>query len=1038
MQRVATALRSLTRPFGRGGRLTYTERLHTGNGCRRCPIPNFAPLAQWDCRVHQPGKDARRFARPSRPPMLRGGGPSYRLHQRQTAVWPSSGCHDGAALLSLHQNGRTVQPPTDRITMHCIAPPYRTLLRRWRLKTDEACADVAVVQRAAFSIRARHRRGKVGEWDGDDDRSADADAHADDVSATVTSGTLFSTLARLFPCSAAYATWRQNLTARVRAGVEDVSARTAADAPGRFCLRNDTEGYDWRRLFLVRYELPPPTTSPSLRSAFKTSLPSSPCAACDAGSHTETPAEGGGAAHQLGDTREEGGAVAFHAHTPLHNFTDEGRAVRLWVRCAFSNGPSTADDAETFFCWSRGATYALYYAAPIISDSQHSLSGVPPAAAPCVQPTAEGGAIRAAWSTAADQESGRWAAPHVAVGPGVMRDCLFRVGELRAIPGLPQPAAITLRPLPLTPFPHRGSSCGVAPTLRTDAATHDTAAAAALTGSVCSLHDYYTHMCGDGSRRRAAKRHAEFARGGASSMQHTAAAAARCEYPLPCRSRGEQARAAAPDTVTPSLVDAVSAAPSARFAFPVFLGHEATSRSTPRHSSGDRWATPTVEGKEKQEPAVRWPTAQACGGASRDDCFIPQPTRPHRVFFGSFTQRHWNCVPSADFLREFLCFHSLNGVAADAQTTEDESGDGFPCSEGGDLLSIAERVVRDYGVGVLLVHTHEWVYFTLLLHTHRAWRVDAAEVGAALGHQCDTRSATLSHHYCFPHPPCRLSTAEMEALLCAEPAEGPQRADAAQRVTLPRTWLVHQSTDVQMEGLIEAWWGRSGLGEAAGQHENAATQSGEGGTLGRGAVTAAEAYAEAGTKSAVVGNGSLSPISHSCDTADDDGEGYDGDGGLLMGHDEVLLHDAGLCGDGRPGHNVTYIHAALQRKRQQHAFEVELLCRYLHHVSPPRTDSTARRDGAHLKEGRPPPPMLQWAASDGGRSESTQSTSLDSFRDPRRCVAVSPLPRGTGLLKNPAWFAKPAVLAEEMRYGIVVKYQRAALAVRRERPLSDL
>ncbi|CCW62876.1 unnamed protein product [Phytomonas sp. EM1] len=39
-------------------------------------------------------------------------------------------------------------------------------------------------------------------------------------------------------------------------------------------------------------------------------------------------------------------------------------------------------------------------------------------------------------------------------------------------------------------------------------------------------------------------------------------------------------------------------------------------------------------------------------------------------------------------------------------------------------------------------------------------------------------------------------------------------------------------------------------------------------------------------------------------------------------------------------------------------------------------------------------------------------------------VAFSPLPPAQYLLKNPAWFAKPFVLAEEMRYGLLIKYNK--------------
>ncbi|CAG9567202.1 conserved hypothetical protein [Leishmania major strain Friedlin] len=385
-----------------------------------------------------------------------------------------------------------------------------------------------------------------------------------------------------------------------------------------------------------------------------------------------------------------------------------------------------------------------------------------------------------------------------------------------------------------------------------------------------------------------------------------------------------------------------------------------------------------------------------------------------------------------------------------------------------DVLEVgcsAAALSASHSVGVLLAHQHEWIYFSVLFHAH-AVQLPRTSAESAAARLASNRSLDLSHLYCFLDPPCRLYTEELEEwaraarerrrerervrddrhirhgpLLSSSAHDAPARThptasrldrgtEASDRVTLvasaplspcaapmasPRTWLVYVHPDVSLQTLPRLW---------SRAFREDASNSGGGGA-------GQEAF-EGGTTR------------------------------VLDGHHEVDGRD------GRAEHEgvvPSYFYAAAARKRRRQAAEVEMLCRHLLSTTPPRRHASsallvhpAEVSVSARARSRGRPIAAASTKADTGMTSSTPSTAallmsdaapqrlptsatglpheVDRHREQQRqalacALLVSPLPRGTDLLKRRRWLVKPFVLVEELKYGRVVKYSHAELAAPR-------
>ncbi|KAG5487188.1 hypothetical protein CUR178_08200 [Leishmania enriettii] len=416
-------------------------------------------------------------------------------------------------------------------------------------------------------------------------------------------------------------------------------------------------------------------------------------------------------------------------------------------------------------------------------------------------------------------------------------------------------------------------------------------------------------------------------------------------------------------------------------------------------------------------------------------------------------------------------------------------------SDASDAGCSTEALSASHGVGVLLAHQHEWISFSVLFHPH-AVQLPGTSTKSAAGLASD-RSLELSHLYCFPHPPCRLSTEELEEWAhatqrrwsewervhkrCCDrrwrsdnrsereeevgdhsphglrslppihsmtgrgqptPRRLSHRTESSHRerrtasepsahmpaseappMPSPRTWLVYVHPDVSLQTVPRLWTCVFG--------EDAPSSAVEGTEGARGAYTTTR---EAGGRNVADG-----------------------------GREEA---GRGGCGDeAEHGHvRPSYFHATVARKRRRQAGEVEILCRYLLLTMLPLSNVSAASCGhqAHASvrararsRGRlvaeaptkatagvaflapslaaspasaAAPQRLPASAAAGPHEEEHR---LRQLRALDCALAVSPLPRSGDLLKRRQWLTKPFVLAEEMRYGRVVKYRRAELVVPR-------
>ncbi|KAG5487952.1 hypothetical protein LSCM1_08267 [Leishmania martiniquensis] len=282
---------------------------------------------------------------------------------------------------------------------------------------------------------------------------------------------------------------------------------------------------------------------------------------------------------------------------------------------------------------------------------------------------------------------------------------------------------------------------------------------------------------------------------------------------------------------------------------------------------------------------------------------------------------------------------------------------------------------------------------------------------------------TAQTHRTVPRPSSGAEPSRCATGTAREPSAS-RSAFAAPPTPSPRTWLVYVHPDVSLQTLPRLWgcvFGEDAPSSLSGGRER------EGG--------ACEAAWDAAGRN----------------EADDDDEEEVGrvERGDQVGHEHVT---------------PTYFHVAVARKRRRQAGEVEMLCRYLL-LTPPllsnaadalgadqaqvpvgsrahsrgrlNTEASAKATAAVTVSVLPTaaprasaaaPPRLPAPVAGsphGGEPQLYQLRALGC------ALAISPLPRSVDLLKRRGWLTKPFVLAEEMRYGRVVKYGLAELTAPR-------
>ncbi|KAG5512471.1 hypothetical protein GH5_08437 [Leishmania sp. Ghana 2012 LV757] len=419
-----------------------------------------------------------------------------------------------------------------------------------------------------------------------------------------------------------------------------------------------------------------------------------------------------------------------------------------------------------------------------------------------------------------------------------------------------------------------------------------------------------------------------------------------------------------------------------------------------------------------------------------------------------------------------------------------------PCATSSLMVSDAseagcstEALSASHGVGVLLAHQHEWISFSVLFHAHAVQLPDTS-IKSAAGLASD-RSLDLSHLYCFPHPPCRLSTEELEEWAHA----ARRRWSECERVhkrCCDRRWRPDNRSERE-EGvgdrsphvlpslpLIHCMTGR---GQSTARRLDRRTES-----CHRERRTASEPSAHLPASAAppmpfprtwlvyVHPDVSLQTVPRlwTCVFGEDaPSSAVEGTEGARGACNTTREADGGREEAGRGGYGdeaehghvrPSYFHAAVARKRRRQAGEVEILCRYLlltmlpvsnvsaafcGHQAHASVRARARSRGRLVAEAPTKatagaaflaPSMAASPASAAAPQRLPASATAVPHEEEHRLVqlraldctlAVSPLPRSADLLKRRQWLTKPFVLAEEMRYGRVVKYRRAELVVPR-------
>ncbi|AYU75651.1 hypothetical protein, conserved [Leishmania donovani] len=647
-----------------------------------------------------------------------------------------------------------------------------------------------------------------------------------------------------------------------------------------------------------------------------------------------------------------------------------------------------------------------------------------------------------------------------------------------------------------------------------------------LVGTVCSLHDYCHYLTGignleDGEAADDADGVAHLspshknqlttdspAFGGRSA--HVPEMASDCvsgtagvSHYIPADAA---AAASSPPSFPPPKINAAAPANMFRFAPPLSRGAEKTGRgmcftnlSKRLQVLGDDDGGKAVLSELDDQQQVRGKHGTATAGI-----------RPRRLY-EDVGHHHWSCIASDAFLEEKVricrrshepsrttaavsCAHPpappqrLHVAAPVPRRQERAAHSGreraAPKTDAGvlplsstscaalspaapDVLEVgcsAAALSASHSVGVLLAHQHEWIYFSVLFHTHAVQlpRTSAASAAARLA---SNRSLDLSHLYCFLDPPCRLYTEELEEWAHAarerrrerewvrdgrlirhgpppspSPHDAPARThptasrlsrgtEASGRAALvasaplspcaapmasPHTWLVYVHPDVSVQTLPRLWTRAFG--------EDTSNSSGGAG----------QEACEGGTTRVLDGR-------HEVDGRDGRAE-----------HEGVV---------------PSSFYAAVARKRRRQAAEVEMLCRHLLSTTPPRRKASsallvhpAEVSVSARARSRGRPIAAASTKADTGITSSTPSkaavlmsdatsqrlptsaTALPHEADGHRqqqqqalacALPVSPLPRGTALLKRRHWLAKPFVLVEELKYGRVVKYSHAELAAPR-------
>lgn len=667
--------------------------------------------------------------------------------------------------------------------------------------------------------------------------------------------------------------------------------------------------------------------------------------------------------------------------------TEESRAAALWQRVTASAAAPMSDVAHeqggshNTFSWSRPAFYELYY----VAERTPECGAATAAASTCKKPMLSSLTCEHTFSAAPARKK------LVAVGDASLL-CgeeweLLRVGQLHAIPGLPQP-----RPIALPSSPHEQDKenvlrdawkweCGAA------VENYDAATRAVLTGSVCSLHDYHHQLCGSafGSAEGESVEIEAESRTPRTKPETQTTSNVEHQWTLPVTGAAQQRTKAVNRGSTGqagSAADSLGSrsTPVSHFPFPMFFSDAVTERGSSYHRAGSPWFTATHATTlddaptSASQPTPRWWT-------------VVQPSQTHAVSPCRRNTRHWNCVPSADFLRALAhAERRLSEVGTRDNTTS--SSTLHDSARHRVAESAMRHVIEERGVAVLLVHPQEWIYFSLLLHTNPSICSAAASAQTVSGSQCRTHHRSpeaseldgnsskvahttqlphpqrhrsgdegLSNFYCFLHPPCRLSAEEVAEM--AQLAAGQDGSPSSAAVTMPTTWLVHLSSDVKLSKTVSHLWRTSGLHGGA-------------------------------------GGDSTGPSSTSSTSEAEPAEDEDLD----------LIEDE----DDARGCNSIFT-SALRRTKARHACEAELLARYLrghnrHHVTSPLSPCSC--------------------------TPSRSTAECGSSPSPARCaMTVSPFPSSSDLLRNRSWFAKPFVLAEEMKYGTVVRYTHAVLAVPR-------
>ncbi|KAK7199013.1 hypothetical protein NESM_000869000 [Novymonas esmeraldas] len=416
-----------------------------------------------------------------------------------------------------------------------------------------------------------------------------------------------------------------------------------------------------------------------------------------------------------------------------------------------------------------------------------------------------------------------------------------------------------------------------------------------------------------------------------------------------------------------------SSPPVSFYAPPLAHGGEETVRGYCASDWSQRWRSVDVAEAAADEVGVE--------STPRTDAASVHP-RPLHCDVG---HRQWDCMPSQTFAAEVA---QLRGGGATAHAAHAAPP----------LLSAARCVT------VLLAHPHAWVSFTVRHHVHvpPVWHGGGSPAAGTAEH-----SAALSHLWCFLQQPCHLSTEELQAWasaptpralhqqqrhhrrrrrrhLCAsgDARAPPKLSDhvvataspaAAAAAARAHTWLVYVHPDVSRNTLPQLW--TSAFERTA-------------------AATAAPVAVE--------------------EDAEEDAEG-----------DAAPWQRA--APPTPPCIASTTAAAASRRRQRRHAAETMLLTRFLLQAASasPQSSRAHRRtrpSATRQREGRTNTTTTTTAAAAAAaRGARTSATP----------VSVSPLPRSTDLLRQRTWLMKPYVLAEEMKYGRIVRYHRAVLAVPR-------